>query len=379
MLRERRVFERITMAECRKAVFDISHTKRVLRHGRGVEMRANCDRYAKEAYEKLWDGFQLSPFTTFTLNEYDKERLIEAPITEDAIPIRVVTNICEPLVYSRQVENSYCPIPGRGSLMMARRIQDDLRRVVKECKQHNSAKARKTPWHCWGEKTDIRHYFQNITFNLAMDSMEAVIADGRMIGTFASFMRFRDGLPIGAGFSAMIANAVHAPLDRIVASYKECYGAHRYMDDTAGVYRSKDAAHTGHEIKEEWYQAHGLTSAHKWSVFRIEDKPLVMGGWRIRPSSIVPSQRVTRHILRLLRGDPSTLSMDGKLALASLYGYVKNGDSLTLKQAWAKKHADVIFGQIASASKEAPAVVAERLADEGMNSYTIIQDEFDFT
>lgn len=367
------------MEACRKAVHDISHTKRVIRHGRGEEMRENCEKYAKEAYEKLWDGFQLSPFTTFTLNECGKERLIEAPTTEDAIPIRVITNICEPIIYARQVENSYCPIPGRGSLLMARRIQDDLRRVVKMCKEHNAAKTRKTPWHCWCEKTDIRKYFQTISFALAMESMEAVFADGRLLGQIASFLQFRDGLPIGAGFSAMIANAVHAPLDRITVARKDSYGAHRYMDDTAGVYRSKRAAHDAHDEKEDWYQQHGLTSAHKWSVFRIEDKPLVMGGWRIRPSGIIPSQRVTRHILRLLRDDPATLSMDGKLALASLYGYVKNGDSITLKNLWQKKHADVIFKLIAASSKEKVETVAKILPEEGIREYSLVQTEFDFT
>lgn len=379
MKRARRVFERITMEACRVAVHNISHTKRVLRHGRGLEMRENCDKYAKEAYEKLWDGFQLSPFTVFTLDEGGKNRYIEAPTTEDAIAIRVVTNICEPIIYARQVENSYCPIPGRGSLLMARRIQDDLRQVVKLCRKHNESKPRKTAWHCWCEKTDIRKYFQSVTFNLAMESMEDIFDDGRLLGLLASFLRFRDGLPIGAGFSAMIANAIHAPLDRIVASMKDSYGAHRYMDDTCGVYRSKKAAHAAHEEKEDWYNRHGLTSGKKWSVFRIEDKPLVMGGWRVRPSGIIPSQRIMRHILRLLRGDPATLSMNGKLALASLYGWVKNGDSQTVKNLWQKKHADVIFKQIAGATKERPENVAKWLGQEGFSDYTLTQEEFDFS
>ena len=371
MKRARRVWERIvTMDACRKAVRDISHTKRVLRHGRGEEMRENCERYAKEAYEKLWDGFTLAPFSTFTLKENGKERLIEAPTTEDAVAIRVITNGCEPIVYSRQIENSYCPIPGRGSVLMARRIQDDLRRVVASCRRHNAAKSRKTPWHCWCLKNDIRKYFQSITFGLVMRTMDAIFDDGRLMGQFAAFLRFRDGLPIGAGFSAMFANAVHAPLDRIVSARRDVYGYHRYMDDTANVLRSKSAAASVHEAMEEWYAERGLTSAHKWSKFRIEDKPLVMGGWRIRPSGIVPSQNVTRHVVRLLSGDPSTLSMDGKLALASLYGYVRNGDSKTLKELWSRKRADVVFSQIAEHAREDARALKQKLTTTGMEEYT---------
>ena len=68
---------------------------------------------------------------------------------------------------------------------------------------------------------------------------------------------------------------------------------------------------------------------------------------------ILPSSNVTRHVLKLLGGDVMALPFKQKLALASLYGYVKHGESMSLKRLWMKRKAWRIFAEIGATAREA--------------------------
>lgn len=344
MIRAKHIWNDVTSIEnCRAAVLDEANTPRCRRRGLSVEMRDDTDRFAREASERLADGFRPHPFTEFELYEYGKHRLIQAPDVEDAICHRAVTRIVEPIVYARMVPHSYCPVPERGGLRLARDFRRAARRCEYACKIHN--KTHRQPWKAWILKSDIRKYFPSITFNVAMEAMDRIVSDTDFRGYLMACLGMRDGLPIGAGYSAMVANAILIPLDWQIASRKDVRGYFRYMDDIAVITRSKKAAASVHEEMEDMLSQIGLTTADKWAKFPFSHHAPEMGGWRITYDGIYPSTRVERHIRRLLRGDPARMSKHGKLALASLYGYVKNGNSETLKKLWRKKNADCVFQQ----------------------------------
>ncbi len=342
MTRERHVWERVVSLEnCRAAVLDEANTPRCRRSGLSAEMREDADRFALEARDRLAGGFAPQRPVEFDVFEYGKARHIQAPTVADAICHRAVTRVAEPLVYKRMVATSYCPVPGRGGLKLARDLRRMIRRVDEQCRIHNKGHAQK--WRTWVLKSDIRKFFPSVTFDVAMEALGRVFDDGALLGYFAACLDKGGGLPIGAGYSAMVANAVLVPLDWAVASRKDVFGYVRYMDDTCAVTRSKKAAAGVHEEIEDVLSQIGLTTAHKWAKYPAAHHATEMGGWRISRDGIYPSARVERHLRRLLRGDPRRLPEAGRLALASLYGYVKNGDSLTLKKLWRSKNASRVF------------------------------------
>lgn len=345
MIRERHVWKRvIDLDNCRAAVLDEANTPRCRRRGLSAEMREDVDRFAKEARSRLADGFAPQKPVEFDLCEYGKTRHIEAPTVADAICHRAATRIMEPLVYKRMVATSYCPVTGRGGLKLARDLRRMIRRVDETCRIHNLD--HKQPWKTWVLKSDIYHFFPSVTFDVAMAAMERVFSDGDALGYLAASLDKRGGLPIGAGFSAMVANAVLIPMDLAVVGRKDVRGYVRYMDDTVAVVRSKKAAEAVHEEIEDALSRVGLTTARKWSKFPAAHHAVEMGGWRVTHDGIYPSSRVERHLRRLLKGDVANLSEDGRAALASLYGYVKNGDSLTLKEMWRQKDASRVFHEV---------------------------------
>ncbi len=339
MLRERHTWNKIIDIEnCRQAVLEEAKTPRCLRKGISVELRGNTDRFANEVKERLADGFIPHPYVEFDICEYGKTRHIEAPDIQDAMCHRATSRIMEPLVYKRMVPTSYCPVEGRGGLKLARDLRRKIHRCDETCRIHNLK--HRQPWRTWILKSDIYHYYPSITFNVAIEAMLKIFDEAEITNYLTASLQLRDGLPIGAGFSSMIANAILMQIDWLIVGNKNVRGYARYMDDMVAVLRSKKAAGDLHEEMEDALGQIGLTTANKWSKFPADHHAVEIGGWRISHKGIYPSGNVERHLRRMLRGKMDNLSHARKAALASLYGYVKNGDSLTLKRLWKDKNAD---------------------------------------
>lgn len=345
MIRERHSWERvIDMENCKAAVLDEAKTNRCRKSGMSALMREKTDEFAKKVRERLADGFKPHPFIEFEIHEYGKTRHIQAPDIEDAMCHRAATRILEPLVYKRMVPRSYCPVEKRGGLKLARDLKRMIARCDESCRIHN--KKHKQEWKTWILESDIYHYFESITFNVAMEAMLRIFDEGAVTNYLMSCLEMSDGLPIGAGYSSMIANAILIPLDWRIVRIREVRGYARYMDDTAVVVRSKKAAQMVHEEIEDELNKIGLTTEKKWKKYPSNHHAIEMGGWRINGKAIYPSTRIEKHIRRLLKGDVRKLSEDGRAALASLYGYVKNGESMALKKLWKEKNADRVFSKV---------------------------------
>lgn len=166
------------------------------------------------------------------------------------------------------------------------------------------------------------------------------------------FLGHRDGLPIGAGYSAMIANMVLAPLDRIIESHKGYLGYGRNLDNGTFITKSKAAAHDMRRIIEDWCAKRGL-STHEWALFPVGHHAVERGGWRIEDGRILAGAKVTQHILRIMRKPWNELGESQMLALASLYGYIKHGGGMSLKDRWKRGGYGRIFKAIGVSEREA--------------------------
>ena len=292
--------------------------------------------------------FALHPPVVFDRIENDKLRHIVAPDVEDAILIRAITRVMEPLVYAKMTRHSYCPIPGRGGLLLARDVRRKLRKLQHANEvwlmEHPGARPRTI----YALKGDVFHFFHSVAHAVGIDAVRRVCGsrgDARVIWLLDRMMG--DHLDIGAGYSAMIANAVLMPVDEEMESYIGVLAYYRYMDDVLLLFRSKDKAHAARRKMEEVLNRYGLTMANKWQVFDTETRPIVMGGFKIRRTGIHPSshvcQGINRQLLKGIRIGFENLTPHECRSLASRYGWIKNSDAFNYKTKWRKYNADIVF------------------------------------
>ena len=307
------------------------------------------DSVVKEIRERLLSKqLQLGLPVVFDKVENCKMRHIGAPNVDDAILIRAIVRVVEPMIYAKMTRHSYCPVAGRGGLLLARELERKLSELhyVNEIwhKNHPKCKKRKV----YALKIDIKKFFPSISHDVAMKALRNVFGtrgDDRVLGLLDRLIGVH--LEIGAGFSAMAANSVLIPIDRELEGRHDVLGYFRYMDDILMLFRSKAKARSVRELTEKLLNKLGLTMAHKWSLFDSEMRPIVMGGFKIRRTGIHPSSHVCKGLNRQLAKGAKIgfdkLSEHECRSLASRYGWIKNSDSFTYKEKWRKSNADIVF------------------------------------
>ena len=354
MTREWHVWEKILTDEnCRRAVLREACTPRCRRNGRSEELRGNIDRWTEYVRQRIGDGLRLGPFNEFPVVEAGKRRYVRCYAIEDAMCVRAAVQQMEVVAYRRVSPRSYCPIPGRGGLKLAIDLRRMLKKLSNTCRIHNKYKSNgRTPWKAWVGEWDERSYYDSISNSLAKETLYRVFGEPEILNLCEVFVGQRDGIPIGAGYSAMIANLILAPLDWQIIERKGVYGYARHLDNSTYITRSKAIAGDVRKMVEDWNAERGLRT-HGWAKYPAGHHAIERGGWRIDEMRILPSERVTRHIIKLLSRPVDELSQEETLALASLYGYVKHGESLSLKLLWRERHASRIFKKIGLTAKQA--------------------------
>ncbi len=342
-----------TMENCRRAVLREAQTARCHRNGFAEELRRNTDFWARRTMERIGDGLHLGPFVEFDTWEAGKLRHVRCYGSDDAMCVRACVQVMEPAAYRRMSVRSCCPVPGRGGLFLAHLLLRYSRRAENVCRvwnaNHPNAKSR---WRAWIEEWDLHKYFDSLRYSVMHDTMWRIFGEPEVKNLIEVFLGHRDGLPIGAGYSAMVANMVLAPLDRIIESHKGYLGYGRNLDNGTFITKSKASAHDVRRIIEDWCAERGL-SAHQWALFPVGHHAVERGGWRIEDGRILAGAKVTRHILRLMRTPWNELTERQMLALASLYGYIKHGGSMSLKDRWRQGGYGRIFKAIGVSEREA--------------------------
>ena len=292
----------------------------------------------------------LQPFLPVVFDKVENQKLrhIVAPCVEDAILIRAITRVTEPEVYRKMTRHSYCPVAGRGGLLLARDLQRKLRKLHHAnelwIREHAKSKPRKV----YALKIDVRKFFPSVSHDVAMSALRRVFGtrgDEKVLTLIDQLMG--PHLDIGAGYSAMAANSVLMPVDEEMEGYIGVLGYFRYMDDILMLFRSAEKAHRAREKTEEILNRYGLTMAKKWQIFDTEKRPIVMGGFKIRRTGIHPSSHVcqglNRQMNKGIRIGFENLTPHECRSLASRYGWIKNSDAFNYKTKWRKHNADIVF------------------------------------
>lgn len=356
MKRVGNIYERIISREnCQAAVLEESRTNRLTRSGRGQELRDNLEAWTSRVQARMSTlPFVPQPTHKFSIMEGGKLRHIEMNSLFDSVCIRAMVRVVEPIIYARMSPHSYCPIKGRGPLKLARHIHKALRKMDYDNRKWMELHPKQKRY-VWVLKTDVRKFFPSIGYPIAIEALRRWIKDERVIAMCGSLLKLSGGIPIGAAYSAMVANAVHLEIDWHMSSYLKVLKYWRYMDDCVMLFRAKDAAKAARDEYARLLGDRELTFARKWQIFRADRRPVTLGGFKIRAFGIHISGRISRHLNRLLgkagKVGWDKMSHSEHLTAASLFGWIKSTDSFNYKKKWRQTHGDSVFQQIGASAR----------------------------
>lgn len=343
----------VTVENCRVAVRKEAQTKRCKRNGFALDLILREDYWTKYVLDRIAGGLRLGRFVEFDTMEHGKLRHVRCYEPQDAMCVRACVQQMEPRAYARMSRHSYCPVPDRGGLLLATELSRRIRRAENVCRIWNKGHPNaRNKWRAWVSEYDMAGYYESLGYGLMRDTMWRLFGEPEVRNLIEVFLGQRDGLPIGAGYSAMIANMVLAPMDALVEGHKGCLGYARHLDNSAYITKAKGAAHEIREAVEEWCAERGL-AAHEWAHYPAGHHAVERGGWRIEDDRILPGRKVMRHIERLMSRKWDELDYRQMLALASLYGYIKNSDAQGLKRRWRDGKYSQIFRAVGITAKEA--------------------------
>src|SRR6267142_5730003 len=179
-----------------------------------------------------------------------EKRPLGIPTVRDRVVETALCNVLEPIFERDFAEHSYGFRPGRG-------CKDALRRVDELLKSG----------HVYVVDADLKSYFDTIPHERLMDRLRERIADGRILGLIASFLKagIMDGLkewepeagaPQGAVLSPLLSNIYLNPLDHQMAA--QGFAMVRYADDFVILCHSQTEAEQALALVRQWCEAEGL-------------------------------------------------------------------------------------------------------------------------
>lgn len=181
-----------------------------------------------------------------------QKRPLGIPTVRDRIVQSALRLVIEPIFERDFAEQSYGFRPGRG-------CKDALRRVQQLLDEGCT----------WVVDADLKRYFDTIPHERLMAKVGERIADGRVLGLIASYLKQgvldglaayeagEEGTPQGAVISPLLANIYLNPLDQQMA--RQGYEMVRYADDFVILCRSEEAAQAALREVQAWVLANGLT------------------------------------------------------------------------------------------------------------------------
>lgn len=180
-----------------------------------------------------------------------EQRPLGIPTVRDRVVQGAVRHVLEPIFEREFAAHSYGFRPGKG-------CKDALRRVDDLLKQG----------YVYVVDADLKSYFDTIPHERLLQRLRERIADQRLLGLIASFLKagILDGLqewepeagaPQGAVLSPLLSNIYLNPLDHLVAT--QGWAMVRYADDFVILCRSQTEAEQALAVVRQWCAAEGLT------------------------------------------------------------------------------------------------------------------------
>ena len=223
----------------------------------------------------------------FTVRD-PKVRSICAASFPERVLHHAIMNVCEPVLESYSIFDSYACRPGKG-----------LHRALSRARGFS----KKYPWFL---KMDIRKYFDSIDHRIMMGLLSRRFKDKDVLNLFRQLLgtyhtKRGKGMPIGNLISQHLANFYLGPLDRRIKEARRIKGYLRYMDDFI-IFAENKA-----QLKDELYDVIGflgrvleLKLADKIQLNRCE-RGIPFLGFRVFPHKVLLSPASKRRFSKKFR------------------------------------------------------------------------------
>jgi RNA-directed DNA polymerase len=295
---------------------------------------AQAERYLSELAADLRTGqYRPQPVKRVWIEKpgRSEHRPLGIPTVKDRIVQTALKFVLEPIFEAGFAEQSYGFRPGRG-------CKDALRRV--ETLLQNGA--------VWVVDVDIQHYFDTIPPDALLETVQARVADGRILdllrgmlhqGVMAGLEVWQPeaGTPQGAVVSPLLANIYLNPLDHTMES--RGWEMVRYADDLVLLCRSQAEAEAALAAIQTWMETHGLTLHPEKT--RIVDTRERGGfdflGYHFERGKHWPKPASTKHFRRAIKAKTRRTSGESlETIIATInpiirgwYGYYRHGHRTT--------------------------------------------------
>jgi RNA-directed DNA polymerase len=272
-----------------------------------------------------------------------EKRPLGIPTVRDRVVQTALRMVIEPIFEHQFAEHSYGFRPGRG-------CKDALRRVDRLLKSGLTHVV----------DVDIKGYFDNIPHERLMGLVGEHIADSRVLGLIASFLKQgvmdqmgrievedrEEGTPQGGVISPLLANIYLNPLDHLMTNSK--HEMVRYADDMVILCPSAEAANEVLQALREWSGQAGLTLHPEKTRIVDMGQPkayldfLGYRFWRgktsgdirrfIRPKSEKKFKASLKPLTRRTNGQSlKAIAQDLRPKLQGFFGYFKHASEKSLR------------------------------------------------
>lgn len=282
-------------------------------------IRTNFDALAGPLIMSMTNGtYRTSQYTTFTLNERGKERLIyRLPFWPDRVAHHAIAQVLAPIWRSTLVTDTSASIPGRGIHFAAGRIRDWIR--------HDPEGTR----YCL--QMDVRKFYPSIPHDEMVATLARRIKDPAVMRLLAEIARSVDvsgpgvGLPIGNYLSQWFANLYLSDIDHRLDSDPRVAHHHRYCDDMVVFAADKGVLHDIRRRVQGWLAWKRLVLKGNWQVFPITHKRgLDLIGYQFFRDRTLLRKTTKKRMIRAVR-------CGGPQQRAAYNGWASFGSCRTLK------------------------------------------------
>lgn len=219
---------------------------------------SNKDKIKRKIIKDVSNGtFKLGTYRQLTINDGNKERVIQILNYYDRIVVNAIMTILDELLIKRMIYTTASSIKGRGTHYLKRIIQRDLR--------NNSNKVK------YFYKIDINKYYHNINHTLMKVCIRRYIKDKTLLSILDNFIdMLEEGLSIGLRASQIFGNLLLSwLLDMPLKCKYRIKFYYRYCDDIVILAKTKRELWQIHSIVCNLLKNSGLTIKHNYKIAPI--------------------------------------------------------------------------------------------------------------
>jgi len=258
--------------------------------------------------------FKTSTYSTFTINEYGKDRLISRlPFYPDRIVHHLLMLELEQIWCNIFIRDTYACIKGRG-------IHNGLKRL-NEALKNNDTK------YCL--KIDVRKFYPSIDHDILKSIIRKKIKDEKLLFALDEVIDSAEGVPIGNYLSQYFANLYLAYFDHYMKEVQAVKYYFRYADDIVVLHSDKKYLHALLvNISDYMINDLKLNLKGNYQIFPTDKRGVDFLGYVSRSTHIKLRKSIKQRMFRNIKN----ITADNvKQQTAAYYGWLKHCNSANLK------------------------------------------------